>query len=264
MNKDNRQTPEATTRVAKAELSDGGQLAWLDELAAKNPVETDEDDEYLKMLTLIGRSEALDTRVAVHEICHYLIDRINGTDRIVQVSITPNERWEGVCVGKQPKAFTKSALDASDLRAMIEPVMPVPGEDHSSTSDVVQSVLDTVTELMAGEVGERLVLGSANAALDDRRQACELASLICKSEASVNRFIAFCEQQAADLLAPHAMIVMSLQIILRMRRDMTGQELDQAAASVLANFELAVERRRRTEWRQRELSASSFERDAKA
>ena len=66
-------------------------------------IETDEDDEYLKMLTLIGRSEALDTRVAVHEICHYLIDRINGTDRIVQVSITPNDKWEGVCVGKQPR-----------------------------------------------------------------------------------------------------------------------------------------------------------------
>jgi len=35
MNKDNRQTPEATTRIAKAELSvEGGQLAWSDELAA--------------------------------------------------------------------------------------------------------------------------------------------------------------------------------------------------------------------------------------
>ena len=34
------------------------------------------------------------------------------------------------------------------------------------------------------------------------------------------------------------MIVMSLQIILRMRRDMSGEELDRAAASVLASFEL--------------------------
>jgi hypothetical protein len=60
------------------------------------------------------------------------------------------------------------------------------------------------------------------------------------------------------------MIIMSLQIILRVRRDMSGEELDRAAASVLANFELEVERRRRAEWRQRELSASSFETDAKA
>lgn len=123
-------------------------------------LETDEDDEYLKMLTLIGRTEAIDTRVAIHEICHYLIDQFNVTDRIVQVSITPNDKWEGVCVGKRPKAFTK-AIDASDVRAIV-PMMPLPGEDHSSTADVVQSVLDTVTELMAGDVGERLVLGRAH------------------------------------------------------------------------------------------------------
>jgi len=106
----------------------------------ENLVETDEADEYLKMLTLIGRSEALDTGVAVHEICHYLIDRINGTDRIVHVSITPNDQWEGACIGKQPKAFTKAGLDPSDVRAVVAPVMPSPGEDHSSTADVVQSV----------------------------------------------------------------------------------------------------------------------------
>jgi hypothetical protein len=227
----------------------------------ENLVETDADDEYLKLLTLIGRSEALDTHVAVHEICHYLIDRINGTDRIVQVSITPNDKWEGVCVGKQPKAFTKAALDASDVRAVIAPVMPSPGGDHSSTADVVQSVVDTVTELMTGEVGERLVLGTADPAPDDRRQARELARLLCKSEAAIERFLRFCEQQAADMLAPHAMIIMSLQIILRMRRDMSGEELDQALSTVLASFELEVERRRRAERRRRVLSASGFEAD---
>ena len=88
-------------------------------------LETDEDDEYLKMLTLIGRTEAIDTRVAIHEICHYLIDQFNVTDRIVQVSITPNDKWEGVCVGKRPKAFTK-AIDASDVRAIV-PMMPLAG-----------------------------------------------------------------------------------------------------------------------------------------
>ena len=221
-------------------------------------VETDEDDEYLKVLTLIGRSEALDTRVAVHEICHYLVDRINGTDRIVQVSITPNDKWEGVCIGKRPKAFTKAAIDASDVRAAVEPMMPLPGEDHRSTSDVVQSVLDTVTELLAGEVGERLVLGTADPARDDRRQARELASLITKSEAGVNRFIAFCEQQAADMLAPHAMIIMSLQIILRMRRDMSGEDLDQALASVLGSFHLADERVKRQQWANTVANAAKF------
>jgi hypothetical protein len=41
------------------------------------------------------------------------------------------------------------------------------------------------------------VFGSIDPARDDRRQARELASLIAESEASFDRFIAFCEQQAA-------------------------------------------------------------------
>jgi hypothetical protein len=70
--------------------------------------------------------------------------------------------------------------------------------------------------------------------------------------------MSFCEQQAADLLGPHVMTVMSLQIILRIHREMSGEELDNAAASVLANFELAAERRRRAEWRVRAENATSF------
>jgi hypothetical protein len=115
---------------------------------------------------------------------------------------------------------------------------------------------DAVTELLGGEVGERLVRGGGEPAHDDRRQARELARLICKSEAAVERVISLCEQQAADLLAPHVMTVMSLQIILRMHPDMTG--VDQALATVLGSFDLDAERRRRTDWRERELSADRF------
>jgi hypothetical protein len=110
----------------------------------------------------------------------------------------------------------------------------------------------------AREVGERLVLGDAKPARDDRRQARELAGLICKSDAAIDQFIAFCEQQAHDLLFPHAPLIKSLQIILRMRRNMTGEELDQALATVLAQFELAAERQRRADWRRCELAASRF------
>lgn len=111
---------------------------------------------------------------------------------------------------------------------------------------------------MAGEVGERLVLGDASPALDDRRQARELAGLICKSEAGVNRFIAFCEQQAADMLAPYAMAIMSLQVILRMRREVSGEELDQALASVLGSFQLGAERARRRQWAKTIENAARF------
>jgi hypothetical protein len=221
-------------------------------------IEPDEDDEYTRLLVKIGRSEALDTRVATHEISHYLIDRLNGTDRIVRVSVTPTERWEGVCFGERHQAFANAGRDASEVRELLQPVMPKEGEDRSATSDVVQCVLDAVTELLAGEVGERLVLGSADPARDDRRQARELARLIGKSEDAIERFLSFCEQQAVDLLSPHVPFITSLQIILRMRRDMTGGELDHAAASVLANLAMAAERGRRERWQARVENAAQF------
>jgi hypothetical protein len=221
----------------------------------------DGDDEYIRLLAKINRSEELDRRVSTHEIAHYLVDRLNGTDRIVRVSVTPTEQWEGICFGERPQAFANAGFagrDASEVRALLEPVMPFPGEDHSSTADVVQSVFDSVTELLAGEVGERLVLGDASPARDDRRQARELARLICRSEAAIERFIAFCEQQALDLLTPRVPLIISLQIILRMRRDMSGEELDQAAASVLGNLAVTMERIERRRWQDRIDNAATF------
>jgi hypothetical protein len=122
-----------------------------DQVEAVEP--NDGDDEYIRLLAKINRSEELDRRVSTHEISHYLVDRLNGTDRIVRVSVTPTEQWEGICFGERPQAFVNARFagrDASELRALLEPVMPLPGEDHSSTADVVQSVFDSVTELLAG------------------------------------------------------------------------------------------------------------------
>ena len=102
---------------------------------------------------------------------------------------------------------------------------------------------------MAGEVGF---------ALDDRRQAIELASLVCKSPEAGDRFLSFCERQASDL---HALIMMSMQIILRMRRTMAGSELDVVIASLLADQALAREHLRRKEWQRALERAAAFERE---
>ena len=67
----------------------------------------------------------------------------------------------------------------------------------------------------------------------DRRQATELACLVCRSPEAVEQFLSFCGCQAFDLLAEHATALMSMHIILRMRRTMSGAELDDAIASVL-------------------------------
>jgi hypothetical protein len=100
--------------------------------------------------------------------------------------------------------------------------MPTEGEDRSSKSDVYQAVLDACTQLMAGEAAEELLLGEGTYAADDRRQASELAQLICRTPAAAAAFIVFCKQQAADILNEHALALMSLRIVLKIRRTIDG------------------------------------------
>lgn len=54
---------------------------------------------------------------------------------------------------------------------MLEPCLPQVGEDRSAKADIFQSTLDACTKLMADEAAERLMLGNADLAADDRRQA---------------------------------------------------------------------------------------------
>jgi hypothetical protein len=114
---------------------------------------------------------------------------------------------------------------------------------------------------MAGEVGESMFFDEPCVAFDDRRQAIELASLVCRSPEAVDRFLSFCERQAFGLLAEHALLMMSMQIILRMRRTMTGSELDGVIASLLADQALARERWCRKQWQLTVERAAAFERE---
>jgi hypothetical protein len=82
--------------------------------------------------------------------------------------------------------------------------------------------------------------------------------VVCRSPEAVDQFLRFCGRQAFDLLAEHGTVLMSLQIILRMRRTMTGSELTEAIRSVLAYRALARERWRRKDWQRREENAAKF------
>ena len=53
------------------------------------------------------------------------------------------------------EAFTEGRVDASDVREVLAPLMPQPGEDRSSVSDVFANVYDHCIELMAGRASER-------------------------------------------------------------------------------------------------------------
>jgi hypothetical protein len=209
----------------------------------------DVDDGYDDLLAAIGRTEDQDRRIAIHELSHFFVNRLLGTSSISEVTITPAEDYEGLCRGARRAAFAKDrAVDAADIRKILQPIMPEPGQDRGPKADVFQCALDACTELMAGEVGESMFFDEPCFASDDRRQAVELASLVCRSPEAVDQFLRFCERQAFDLLAEHATVMMSMQITLRMRRTMSGSELDHAIATVLAQEALALERRRRKQW----------------
>jgi hypothetical protein len=52
---------------------------------------------------------------------------------------------------------------------------------------------------------------------------------------------------------------MVLATVLKIRRTLTGEEIDDVIATALAEQSLAIERCWRADWRKRELAASSFE-----
>jgi hypothetical protein len=53
-------------------------------------------------------------------------------------------------------------------------------------------------------------------------------------------------------------LVIVLSTVLRIKRTLDGAEIDKIISDVEAGKALAVEHRRRAEWRQREVAASSF------
>jgi hypothetical protein len=225
----------------------------------------DEHDPYLELLAEIGRTLAQDQRVAYHELGHILIDRVTGHSSISFASITPRDGYEGICRGTRREAFVSNGvagtgcIDAATVCQILAPQMPKAGESRDDKSDIYASVLDACTQLMAGEASEQLLLGEASFAFDDRRQASELASLICKTPQAIERFIEFCSQQATDMLSENITVLLSLDIVLRIAREMTGEQIDRAIVTALAAEAAAVERRRRADWRKRELAASSFQ-----
>jgi hypothetical protein len=169
----------------------------------------DEVDEYDELLAALGRTEEEDDRIAVHEAGHAVCARLLGHEvGGVTVNPDPVRGSEGLCWGvDHTEAFSNGRGDASNVREVLAPLMPEPGEDASSVSDVFANVYGHCIELMAGRAAERMLLGDDDTLPtgDDHRQARELALLICRSEQAIDTFISHCDAAAGDLLMPMAM-----------------------------------------------------------
>jgi len=219
----------------------------------------EEIDEYDVLLASLGRTEDDDQRIAVHEAGHAVAARLLGHE-VGGVTVNPANGYEGLCWGVgHTQAFAQGRGDASDVRETLAPLMPKPGEDHSAVSDVFGNVHAQCVELMAGRAAERMLLeGEPVTPVDDLRQARELAMLICTSEEAIETFIAHCDVAARDLLLPYGDVLMTLSIVLRIKRTLDSDEIDKIISDVQARKALAVERGRRKRWQRAIENAATF------
>jgi hypothetical protein len=219
-----------------------------------------EVDEYDELLAALGRTYDDDVRIAIHEAGHAVAARLLGHP-LGGATVDPGPGYEGRVWGERHvEAFAQGRGDAANVREVLAPLMPKAGEDRSSISDVFGNVYAQCIELMAGRAAEAMLLGGEPVPpADDLRQARELAMLICRSEEAIERFIAHCEVAARDLLYAYGDVVIALSVVLRIARTLDGAEIDKIISDVEARKAVAVEHRRRADWRKRELAASSFE-----
>jgi hypothetical protein len=159
---------------------------------------------------------------------------------------TPHIRGRGM--GNWHPAITKEQFRA-DLRRY----------GHGTT--LPASLCDgQCTELMAGRAAERMLLSDSEPVppVDDLRQARELAMLICTSEEAIETFIAHCDVAARDLLLPYGDVVMTLSIVLRIKRTLDSDEIDKIISDLQAHKALAIERGRRQRWQRVTENAAAF------
>ena len=93
----------------------------------------------------------------------------------------------------------------------------------------------------------------------DTAHLVKYASLVTRSPEAGLQFIKLCETMAADLLRPWFFVLMALATVLRIKRTLTGAEIDDLIANICAGFELAAERRRRADWQRTVANAAKFE-----
>jgi hypothetical protein len=227
----------------------------------------EEIDEYDELLAALGRTEEEDQRIAVHEAGHAVCARLLGHSLGgATVDPDPNGKYGGLVWGpRHSVAFGKDddADDVPEICDELRDLMPQDGEPRSDAADVYLHALNCCIELAAASVAERMLLeGEPVPSVSDVEHTIKYASLVCQSLEAAQRFIRLCETMADDLLRPYGYVLIALSTVLRIRRTLGGEEIDDVIATTVAGFELAAEQTRRRQWQQRIANAGRFKSEA--
>lgn len=241
---------EAAASVGMGNTDDG---SGLDE----------ETDEYDELLAAIGRSEDEDQRICCHESGHAIAARLLGHPLGgATVDPDPNGKFGGLVWGpRHSVAFGKDddRDDVPEICDKLRDQMPQDGEPRSDAADVYLHALNRCIELVAASVAERMLLeGEPAPSVSDVEHTIKYASLVCRSPEAAQRFIRLCETMADDLLRPYGYVLIALSTVLRIRRTLSGEEIDDVIATTVAGFKLAAEQSRRRQWQRIVENAAAF------
>jgi hypothetical protein len=227
----------------------------------------EEVDEYDVLLAALGRTFDDDVRIAVHEAGHAVAARLLGHPLGgATIDPDPDGKFGGLVWGpRHSVAYGKDhdGDDVPDLCDKLRTLMPQDGEPRGDAADVYLHALNRCIELVAASVAERMLLaGEPVPSVSDGKHTIKYASLVCRSPEAAERFIRLCETMADDLLRPHGDVLIALSTVLRIRRTLSGEEIDNVIATTVAGFELAAEQARRRKWQQRVANAGRLKSEA--
>jgi hypothetical protein len=139
--------------------------------------------------------------------------------------------------------------------------MPQNGEPRSGAADVYLHALNRCIELVAASVAERMLLeGEPVPSVSDVEHTIKHASLVCRSPEAAREVHP--SLRSEDLLRPYGYVLIALSTVLRIRRTLSGEEIDAVIATTVAGFELATEQARRRRWQHRVVNAGRFKSEA--
>jgi ATP-dependent Zn protease len=211
--------------------------------------------------TLSARSPETNFRIAAHEAGHVIVHRVLGHD-VHECTIVETVECSGRTTWGPHPRWTLPDIAASSDRDSCDgnpgPGEPRDGDTRSLFSDAQAA---TVT-MMGGGAAEMALLGDSPPRFmgSDLPNANGLASMVCRTTASVAAFIEYAYQEALAIIEENKSVVVALAqaLIDHPDRTLNSSEIDAVIVPALAAQAAADKIERRERWAVVENNAAQF------